>query len=145
MPKTTADRDRVAERRTQVAALLLASRTQREIADTLEVSVGTVNADVQAIRAEWAERRATSYDEWVAEQLAVLDRLQRSMLPVAVTGNSGAVDRVLAIMDRRTRLLGLDKPQQHEHVVLTKDVVTAEIERLEAELARRASEEQPAG
>lgn len=145
MPLTTADRDRVAERRTQVAALLLASLTQREIAERLEVSLGTVNSDVQAIRAEWSERRSTTYDAWVAEQLAVLDRLQRSMIPLATTGNAGAVDRVLAIMDRRTRLLGLDKPQQHEHVVLTKDVVTAEIERLEAELARRASEEQPAG
>jgi len=48
-------------------------------------------------------------------------------------GKSGflfAVDRALAIMDRRAKLLGLDKPIKHE--VITMDYIQSEIMRLEA-------------
>lgn len=37
-----------------------------------------------------------------------LDRLQVALWPNAMRGHVGAVDRVLAIMERRARLLGLD-------------------------------------
>ena len=43
-------------------------------------------------------------------ELSRLDRLQRSIWPKAVEGHLGAVDRALAISDRRSRLLGLDRP-----------------------------------
>jgi hypothetical protein len=43
-----------------------------------------------------------------------------------------AMDRALKIADRRAKLLGLDAPKQVE--VFTVDAVTAEIQRLEAEL-----------
>lgn len=131
--------DEIAARRTQVAALRLTHLTQREIASRLGVSVGTVNADLQAVREEWAERRSTSYDDWVSEELAKLDRLERSMMTYALQGQTTAVDRVLAVMDRRSRLVGLDKPQLHEHTVITRDALDAEIERLEAEVAARAA------
>jgi hypothetical protein len=39
-----------------------------------------------------------------------LDRLQRAMWSKALAGNHLAVDRCLAIMERRARLLGLDAP-----------------------------------
>jgi len=47
-------------------------------------------------------------------------------------------------MDRRSRLVGLDKPQLHEHTVITRDALDAEIERLEAEVAARAAREEAA-
>jgi len=130
-------RDEIAARRQQVALLRLTHLTQAEIAEHLGVSVGTVNADIQAVREEWAERRRTAYDEWVGEELAKLDRLERSLLPLALKGQTSAADRVLSIMDRRARLLGLDKPERHEHTVITLDAIEAEIMRLEAELAER--------
>lgn len=134
--------DEIAARRTQVAALRLAHLTQREIASRLGVSVGTINADLQAIREEWAERRSTAYDDWVAEELAKLDRLERALLPLALQGQTTAADRVLSVMDRRARIVGLDKPQMHEHTVITRDALDAEIERLEAEVAARAAREE---
>jgi len=130
-------RDEIASRRTQVAAMRLAQLSQQEIADRLDVSVGTVNSDLQAIRAEWTERRLQSYENWLMEELATLDKLQRAFLPLALSGQTNAADRVLAVMDRRAKLVGLDKPQQHEHVVITKDVIEAEIERLQAEIDAR--------
>ncbi len=41
-----------------------------------------------------------------------LDRLQSGLWAQAMKGNLGAVDRVLRLMERRARLLGLDQPTQ---------------------------------
>ena len=122
-----AKRDAIAARRTQVATLRLAHLTQPEIASRLGVSVGTVNSDLQAIRKEWAERRDTSYDDWLAEELAKLDRLERSLLPLALQGSAPVADRILAIMDRRSRMMGLDKPAKAEVTVHARSDLDAEI------------------
>jgi hypothetical protein len=45
-----------------------------------------------------------------------------------------AIDRLLAIMQRRARQLGLDAPAQATVHVLSEDVIDAEIARLETEL-----------
>ncbi|HEX8859791.1 MAG TPA: helix-turn-helix domain-containing protein [Actinomycetes bacterium] len=63
-----------------------------------------------------------------------LDALQLAIWPKAMAGNLLAVDRVLAIMARRARLLGLDAPAQSRVTVLSEDVVDEEIARLEQEL-----------
>jgi len=131
----TAKKDQIAQRRHLVATMRLAHLTQQEIADRLGVSVGTINADLKAVREEWAERRRETYDDLVAEELAKLDRLERALLPLALQGQGPASDRVLSIMDRRARLLGLDRPTRHEVTMLTQDLIEAEIQRLEAELA----------
>jgi transcriptional regulator with XRE-family HTH domain len=132
-------KDEIAARRRQVATLRLAHYTQAEIAERLDVSVGTVNSDLQAIRQEWTERRMTDYGDWLSEELAKLDRLELALLPLALQGQTAAADRVLSIMDRRSRLLGLDKPERHEHTVITMDTVEQEIARLEREMAARDS------
>jgi hypothetical protein len=92
---------------------------------------------LQAIRQEWTERRMTDYGDWLSEELAKLDRLELALLPLALQGQTAAADRVLSIMDRRSRLLGLDKPERHEHTVITMDTVEQEIARLEREMAAR--------
>lgn len=114
----------------------LAHLTQAEIAQQVGVSVGTVNADLKAIREEWADRAATAFEDWVSEELAKLDRLERALLPQALKGQGRAAEKVLSIMDRRAKMLGLNKPDKVEHTHITRDLIEAEIERLEAELAR---------
>lgn len=127
--------DEIAARRHQVATLRLAHLTQAEIARRLDVSVGTVNSDLQAIREEWAERRRSSFETWLDEELAKLDRLERALLPLALQGQATAADRVLSVMDRRAKLLGLNRPDRVEHTVITMDAIEAEIARLEGELS----------
>lgn len=53
-----------------------------------------------------------------------------------------AMDRILKIMERRAKLLGLDAPQRHE--VLTIDAIDAEIQRLDREFAEHAAGATPA-
>lgn len=43
-----------------------------------------------------------------------LDRLMLALWKDATNGNQGAVDRVLKIMERRAKLLGLDRPTKFE-------------------------------
>jgi hypothetical protein len=109
-----AHRVRVAQRRSEVSALILAKIPQREIARRLSVGLGTVGDDVKAIKAMWAERSADAYETHVAEEVAKLDWLERAFLPAAFTADVDAAVMLLKIMDRRARLLGLDKPAKLE-------------------------------
>lgn len=112
-----AERQAREERRAVVATLLASGVTYRRIAAEVGVSISTVNSDAQAIRAAWRKRATASYEEFVSEAMAKLDLLESRVLPAALrvdreTGkpNLWAVDRALAIVDRRCTLLGLDKP-----------------------------------
>jgi Trp operon repressor len=135
--KLTADDDALAERRQKVSALRLMHYTQREIAAELGVSVATINRDLAVVRAEWAERRSQSYESWVGEELAKIDLLERAILPAAISGDDKAQARLVQFMDRRARMMGLDKPERFEHTVITMDAVEAEIARLEREMTER--------
>lgn len=53
-----------------------------------------------------------------------------------------AIDRLLKIQERRSKLLGLDEPTRSRVETVTESAVDAEIARLEAEHARRASADQ---
>lgn len=140
----TPKREELATRRRKVAELRLQHWTETEIAEALGVSQPTISRDLAHIRDEWREERVRSYDDWVAEELAKLAVLERTLLPEAILEGGQAVDRVLSVMDRRARLLGLDKPQLHEHTIVTEDALDAEIRRLEERLAEHVLE-LPAG
>ena len=101
------------KRRAIIATLHAAHLRYDEIASQLGVSHGTVASDVQVIRKRWRERAEQTYDTFVAEETAKLDELERRVLPKALTGDGKgpslwAVDRVLAIHDRRCRLQGVE-------------------------------------
>jgi hypothetical protein len=129
--------DAIAQRRQKVSALRLMHYTEREIAAELGISPATAHRDIVAVRDEWAERRTQTYQDWVAEELAKIDLLERAIMPAAISGDDKAQARLVQFMDRRARMMGLDKPTQHEHTVITVDAVEAEIARLELEMGRR--------
>jgi len=135
--KHSASEDAIAERRQKVSALRLMHYTEREIAAELGISPATAHRDIAACRAEWAERRTQSYESWVAEELAKIDLLERAILPAAISGDDKAQARLVQFMDRRARMMGLDKPERFEHTVITMDAVEAEIARLEREMTER--------
>lgn len=54
------------------------------------------------------KENATQREELVGRELRTLDLLQRRVMRMALDGDLKAVDRVLAIMDRRGKMLGLD-------------------------------------
>jgi predicted DNA-binding protein (UPF0251 family) len=108
--------------------------TYQKVADYLGVSKSTAFERVQRALAAIPREAVEEYRKLETERLDTM--LERVMEKVTYDdGKSGflfAVDRALAIMDRRAKLLGLDSPTKHE--VITLGAVEAEIQRLEAKL-----------
>jgi hypothetical protein len=70
----------IAERRAKVAGLYLLHHTQRQIAEALGCSLGTVNSDLKAIQADWQARALESLDACKWEEVARLDHLEGKYL-----------------------------------------------------------------
>lgn len=106
---TTPDALARAHRRAEAVRLRAEGLTIRQISARLDVSVGTVHADLdRALRDVPAE----DVDALRAVELDRLDALHRAVWEEALQGNLGAVDRALRISAQRCRLMGLDAPQR---------------------------------
>lgn len=115
-------------RRVHIAERLLAHVPYRTIAQELTdlgwpTSKSVVAREVDKIRVEWVERHQQAFDAHVQEELGKIDALERHVLPIAMHGGKdgnpslGALDRAIALMDRKARLLGLDKPVKVETTI----------------------------
>ena len=125
---------RINRRRSIVSQLLgrNPNLSQREICDLLAEkyvnsdtskpwSLGTVNSDVQALRARWREEAEANSEEVFARQLAEIREHRRAAW---ADKNLGEVRQSLSL---EVRLTGTEAPQKHEHnvkgVVAFKEVV----------------------
>lgn len=89
--------------------LRLAGATYEDIGDV----VGRHKANVyRRIKKAIQEIPKSEVDELRALESERLSRVQRSVWRQALEGHLGAVDRVIKISERRSRLLGLDSPQR---------------------------------
>lgn len=131
--RASARKDATAERERQVIELWLHGWGTDEIADRLDLN----DSSVRAIRKRVMERRAA---EWQPEnvdalrdaEVARLDRLMRAHQPAALGLGQPASPRsaqiVLACVDRRAKLLGLDAPVKIAATVRSE--LDAEIEQM---------------
>lgn len=124
----------IEQRRKIVAANLLAGFTYAEIGRALNVSKGTVASDYKAILKEWREHYAKKADQFLGLQLRRLDVLLNALWDEAKAGNPQKIDRVLAIMDRQSALLGLSKG-----ITLSTTNVTVPIQIVEVNLTEDES------
>jgi len=129
----------IEERRTRVAEMLLARNSERKMARSLGVSLGTIARDVAVVRAEWHQQRIAHVDQWVAEELARLATAEEAIWPQILAGKWLAIDRLLAIQDRRAKYLGLDAPSKIDITHRVREL--AEQEGLDPEEAVQAAEE----
>lgn len=116
-------REFLAERDARIFAARRAGVTVHEIAKRFGISVGAVNNAVQRQLQKLNREALLAYPEVLRMELERLDALQQSLWPLTqhrkVTGPDGdehvvepdmkAVQQVLAIMDRRSRLLGMEQ------------------------------------
>jgi hypothetical protein len=128
----------VEERRAEIASLLVRKTPYRQIARKLNVSLGTVASDVEAIRTAWREDALSNLADHVVEELNALDHDEHTLREELATltnldDNSDRIvdtargprtygsfnlieekmkvyDRILRIRERRAKLLGLDAP-----------------------------------
>lgn len=104
--KSGPDKIGLAERRAKALELRKAGASYEQIADKLGYSnrgnaYRDVDREIKAITAEPAKQVLTL-------ELERLDAMLMGLWSGARSGNQGAVDRVVRIMDRRARYLGLD-------------------------------------
>lgn len=151
--KTPAERaaqaNEIAERRRKVAAFLLARVEQREIARQLNVSEATISKDAAAIRVGWRAEATGYIAEATQQELATLNadeaqwraKLQKASSAAALAAAAQAkkdepaepekfgaqlaiYDRILKIMERRARLLGIDAPVKQDLTTNGKDITS---------------------
>lgn len=119
--------------------------TYQKIADVMGVTKAAAYNRVQrALRAIPAEA-VEEYRKLETERLDTLLELAMRKAESEDKGFLFAIDRILAIMDRRARLLGLDAPvkTQTEVVTYSGDTIEAEVAKLRRILSEHGSEPVP--
>ena len=119
-PKTSRRNLTRAERRRQAVELRIEGHTFEVIGRIMGINRSNayrlVKSELDQINKETRE----SAEGLRALEAMRLDSLHRAMWDKAIDGNFQAVDRVLKIMSRRAKLLGLDKPAQERVVAAIK-------------------------
>ena len=127
-----AQANEIAERRRKVAAFLLARVTQREIARQLAVSEATISKDAAAIRADWRDEATAYIAEATQQELATLNadeaqwraKQQIAQKTGTLKDQLAIYDRIMKIMERRARLLGIDAPVKQDLTTNGKDLTS---------------------
>lgn len=110
--KTSADRFTAAERRAQAVELRMEGRTFDRIGAELGISRQRAYQLVSGALGKLQRETLDRVEEALALELERLDALQLAIYEKATAGDLRAIDRMLKIMERRAKLLGLDAPQK---------------------------------
>ncbi len=105
-----AKRDAIQKRRAQVADLRMGGGKQSEIAAILKVSIGTVNGDLKALRAEWRKTSLEDTEAIIALDLERTERMISSLWVQALAGNVSAIREVRELIRLRANVLGWAMP-----------------------------------
>ena len=123
-------------RRKTALALRCEGFTFEQIGTKLGITKQSAHEGVQKeLRAVAAERKSLA-EHQIDFELAQIDTVIRGMSPAAAKGDARAGMVILKAQERRAKLLGLDAPEKHEHLVDVRKLSDAE---LDAEIARLAA------
>lgn len=132
MPRasTTARNIAVAERRARAIELRRAGVTFQAIADQL--GYRSRGAAAQDVRRALAAVVTAPAADLVTEEVDRLDAMLTGLWPAARRGHLGSVDRVLRIMERRARYLGLDHGDRDPGATPARSMIGALADALDA-------------
>ena len=105
----------IQQRRIRALDLRKAGYTYRQIGEELAVSHKTAYTDVQKSMDVLASIEVEKADSLRRMELQRLDALWRGSYVGAVGGDPAAIRAALGIIERRSKLLGLDAPAKTEH------------------------------
>jgi len=106
------------EKETTIIELRHEGYVWREIATMVDMSIAGV---VKAYKRALTRHPVAAIEEHRELELDRLDNLQRTYWQPAVNGNLRAADFVLRVIDKRSKLLGLDAPMKVQAEVVTYD------------------------
>ncbi len=116
-PKVTQPRMKATERQARALEMRKAGYTYPEIAAAVGYA-GKASA-YRAVDAALKKTLQEPADELRVMEAERLDAMLLGLWEKATTGDTWSVDRVLGIMERRARLLGLDRPPEHDWTAAT--------------------------
>ena len=123
--KTAPAKIPAATRREKTLELRASGRSIRAIADKLGVSKSQVQRDIEKELQAAAEGRKKIAGLIIDLELAKLDALEEKAWEHITDGELSAIDRVLRSMERRAKLLGLDKTGEAGDTGSLDDLVAA--------------------
>ena len=123
--KTAPAKVPAAIRREKTLELRASGRSIRAIADELGVSKSQVQRDIEKELQAAAEGRKKIAGLIIDLELAKLDALEEKAWEHITDGELSAIDRVLRAMERRAKLLGLDKTGEAGDTGSLDDLVAA--------------------
>jgi hypothetical protein len=109
---TSARRIEAAEKRAKAVEMRLMGMPYRKIASRLGISVGMAHKAVTKAMADLQAQQEEAAEQVRAMELDRLDQIMFQHFTQALKGDTAATDRVLKIMERRAKLLGLDAPSK---------------------------------
>ena len=95
-----------------VSALIKARCSYREIRDKLGISLGCVHKYVHEIMARWREEQVDNIHQQMLIDLACLDDAIKAITIQYRAGDLSTIDRLVKLLERRAKMLGLDAPQK---------------------------------
>ena len=110
MTKAKSEQMEREQRRRAVAAALLAGKRYREIAEELDVSLGTVSNDVSIIMGRWKREGTRDIDDYVELNMRRLEAALAGIWENVTLGRVGFIDRMLAIMKQMDKYHDLESP-----------------------------------
>lgn len=141
--KTAPARALSLQRQAQALELRRMGKGFAEIAAALGIGKSQAHRLVVAGMEDARQQIAASADDLRVEEVSRLDGMLAGLWPTARKGGVAAVDRVLKIMERRAKLLGLDAPERRELTgkggapMQTVNMTADEFARIAAEVAAR--------
>jgi len=125
-PPTSPERVHAAENRKKAVELRVQGASFAAIGRALGVSTVMAHNYIKKELAELAAATRESTDSLRQMELLRLDRMELSLWDQAINDKEfGAVDRVLKIMERRAKLMGLDAP-----ATINKNITITEQDRI---------------
>lgn len=113
-PKQASQDLLIEQRREKVAKLRTAAWSIRDIAAHLKVSIGTVHSDIAAVFERTMDKADGAIERARAVSLERLDVATKGIWPEVESGDVDAIDRLVKVEARRSKLLGLDAPTKQE-------------------------------
>ena len=110
--KTNARGARMLEHQRQALELRRAGLGYHAIGAKLNLGKSQAHRLVTAALVEAREQVCANADDLRAEEVSRLDAMLTGLWPTARNGAVASVDRVVKIMERRAKLLGLDAPER---------------------------------
>jgi len=109
-----------AERQSKAAELYAQGLSMAAIGSMLGVCAATIYKDIQAAKALWRETSVEAIERLNDEHIRRTEELYQALLPGIRSGSPRSIEVAIKVLERQSKLLGLDAPEERKVNAITK-------------------------